>query len=265
MNGEATFTLDDAARMLCDGIGVDPAATGRTEVNGHGSSTKWVKTPRPNWRDRRVVEQSTVVPESEQVAPINPSSWYAAEFRGYGRKGCGYLILPNRGDEAVYMPARLVWLVSSQLHLGRKLQVRCVSKSGKPRLKATHLKLGGQVYDLETASETPSVDSGASESKQSPAAESNQTGTVKWFDAQKGYGFIEPGDGGKDVFVHMRQVRASGLAVLKDGQRVSYDLLKCDRGVEACSLWVLSKPETESAKATAKADDYPNIVIETEA
>lgn len=50
------------------------------------------------------------------------------------------------------------------------------------------------------------------------------TGTVKWFNQQKGYGFIQPDDGGKDVFVHISALQRSGLQGLQDGQRVSYDM-----------------------------------------
>lgn len=50
------------------------------------------------------------------------------------------------------------------------------------------------------------------------------TGTVKWFNATKGYGFIEPDDGGKDVFVHITAVQASGLQGLNEGQKISYDI-----------------------------------------
>jgi CspA family cold shock protein len=49
-------------------------------------------------------------------------------------------------------------------------------------------------------------------------------GTVKWFNTQKGYGFIQPDGGGKDVFVHISAVERSGLTGLRDGQRVSYEL-----------------------------------------
>ncbi|RBI82957.1 cold-shock protein [Rhodosalinus halophilus] len=49
-------------------------------------------------------------------------------------------------------------------------------------------------------------------------------GTVKWFNATKGYGFIAPEDGGKDVFVHISAVERSGLTGLADNQRVSYEL-----------------------------------------
>jgi CspA family cold shock protein len=50
-------------------------------------------------------------------------------------------------------------------------------------------------------------------------------GTVKWFNATKGYGFIEPHDGGKDVFVHIRAVERAGMQILNEGQKVSYDLV----------------------------------------
>jgi cold shock protein len=49
-------------------------------------------------------------------------------------------------------------------------------------------------------------------------------GTVKWFNAEKGYGFIQPDDGGKDVFVHIRAVERAGMHTLNEGQKVSYDL-----------------------------------------
>ena len=58
------------------------------------------------------------------------------------------------------------------------------------------------------------------------------TGTVKWFNATKGYGFIMPQDGGKDVFVHITAVQAAGLKGLNDGQKVSYDVAK-ERGKDA--------------------------------
>lgn len=50
------------------------------------------------------------------------------------------------------------------------------------------------------------------------------TGTVKWFNATKGYGFIEPDDGGKDVFVHISAVERANLTSLKDGAKISYEV-----------------------------------------
>mgnify|MGYP001220204760 CR=1 FL=1 len=56
------------------------------------------------------------------------------------------------------------------------------------------------------------------------------TGTVKWFNAQKGYGFIEPQDGSKDVFVHISAVERAGLSDLREGQRVSFEIESDSRG-----------------------------------
>ena len=50
------------------------------------------------------------------------------------------------------------------------------------------------------------------------------TGTVKWYNDQKGYGFIQPDNGGKDVFVHVTAVERSGLRGLVEGQKISYEL-----------------------------------------
>ena len=50
------------------------------------------------------------------------------------------------------------------------------------------------------------------------------TGTVKWFNATKGFGFIQPSDGGKDVFVHISAVERSGLNGLNEGQKINYEI-----------------------------------------
>jgi cold shock protein len=55
-------------------------------------------------------------------------------------------------------------------------------------------------------------------------------GTVKWFNGQKGYGFIQPDDGSKDVFVHISAVERSTLGTLNEGQKVSYDLERGQQG-----------------------------------
>ena len=51
------------------------------------------------------------------------------------------------------------------------------------------------------------------------------TGTVKWFNSQKGYGFIQPDDGGKDVFVHVSAVERAGMHGLNEGQKISYEVI----------------------------------------
>ena len=56
------------------------------------------------------------------------------------------------------------------------------------------------------------------------------TGTVKWFNAQKGYGFIQPDDGAKDVFVHISAVERAGIGNLREGQKLSYELERGQQG-----------------------------------
>ena len=58
------------------------------------------------------------------------------------------------------------------------------------------------------------------------------TGTVKWFNAAKGYGFIQPQSGGKDVFVHISAVERAGLSTLNEGQTVQYEIVS-NRGKES--------------------------------
>jgi CspA family cold shock protein len=58
------------------------------------------------------------------------------------------------------------------------------------------------------------------------------SGTVKWFNATKGYGFIAPDTGGKDVFVHISAVEKAGMNGLPDGAKISYDIIS-DRGKES--------------------------------
>ena len=60
------------------------------------------------------------------------------------------------------------------------------------------------------------------------------TGTVKWFNAQKGFGFIQPEGGGKDVFVHITAVQAAGLNGVDEGQKVTYEVVT-ERGKQAAA------------------------------
>ena len=60
------------------------------------------------------------------------------------------------------------------------------------------------------------------------------TGTVKWFNPDKGFGFIQPEDGGKDVFVHITAVQAAGLQSLNENQKVTYEVVT-ERGRQAAA------------------------------
>ena len=65
------------------------------------------------------------------------------------------------------------------------------------------------------------------------------TGTVKWFNADKGFGFITPEDGGKDLFVHHTGIAGGGFKSLAEGAKVSYDAESGDKGPKAVNVQVL--------------------------
>lgn len=62
------------------------------------------------------------------------------------------------------------------------------------------------------------------------------TGTVKWFNDAKGYGFITPDDGGEDLFAHFSAIKMDGFKTLKQGQRVTFDLKEGEKGNQADNI-----------------------------
>ena len=77
------------------------------------------------------------------------------------------------------------------------------------------------------------------------------TGIVKWFNGQKGYGFIQPDDGSKDVFVHISAVERAGMSFLNEGQKVSFEV-RADR-----------KTGKTSAEIVQAAQDMQQVIIKT--
>lgn len=67
-----------------------------------------------------------------------------------------------------------------------------------------------------------------------------ETGTVKWFSAEKGYGFIAPEEGGEDVFVHYSQIIGTGFRTLEEGQRVEFVVEQGEKGLQAQEVEVLA-------------------------
>jgi CspA family cold shock protein len=67
-----------------------------------------------------------------------------------------------------------------------------------------------------------------------------ETGTVKWFDNAKGYGFIQRGTGQDDVFVHFRQIQGEGYRTLQEGQQVQFNVVQGQKGLQAEEVAVLN-------------------------
>ena len=62
------------------------------------------------------------------------------------------------------------------------------------------------------------------------------TGTVKWFNETKGFGFISPDDGGDDLFAHFSEIQAEGFKTLQDGQKVSFEVTQGKKGLQASNI-----------------------------
>jgi CspA family cold shock protein len=62
------------------------------------------------------------------------------------------------------------------------------------------------------------------------------TGTVKWFNDAKGFGFVTPEDGGNDLFAHFSAIQGSGFKTLKEGQKVAFDVVKGPKGLQAANI-----------------------------
>lgn len=79
------------------------------------------------------------------------------------------------------------------------------------------------------------------------------TGTVKWFNDAKGFGFIEPEEGGEDIFAHFSAIQMEGFRTLKQGERVRFELVQGPKGQLAQNIAPIDAPEI-----TAAAGEPPN-------
>src|SRR6266851_6743025 len=104
--------------------------------------------------------------------------------------------------------------------------VLAVDSGGSSASPSSRSSAGPASVPCRDLTRHPALDDGRVVSKERAMA----SGTVKWFNAQKGYGFIQPEDGSKDVFVHISAVERSGIGNLREGQRLSYDIERGQQG-----------------------------------
>lgn len=83
------------------------------------------------------------------------------------------------------------------------------------------------------------------------------TGTVKWFNEMKGYGFIQPDEGGSDAFVHITAVERGGMRTLRENQRVAYDLEQDNRG-KTSAVNLRSVDEADQSGQPEQSGDEPD-------
>ncbi len=83
------------------------------------------------------------------------------------------------------------------------------------------------------------------------SSEERVTGTVKWFDNKKGYGFVNGADGEKDVFIHYSAIDGTGFKNLNDGDTVSFNIVKGNKGPEAKNVTIVSSNDSHN-------DNYSN-------
>ena len=132
--------------------------------------------------------------------PTGTVKWFNAT-KGYG------FIAPDDGTEDIFVHVSAV----ERAGLGMLREGQRVSFATRPGRDAR--------LCAEDLSVSTSTDDGAGRAPHNAALE---TGTVKWFNTTKGFGFIEPDDGSNDVFVHAKAVERAGLGTLREGQRVSF-------------------------------------------
>ena len=144
-------------------------------------------------------------------------------------KGFGFVELSDGSGDAFLHSSVLTQGGIAAVQPGETLEVRV-----GPGHKGPHVTEVLSV-DSGTATPVPSRRSSArATTSNGPSVE--ETGTVKWFNAERGYGFIAPNSGGKDVFVHISALDRSGIAALSEGQTVVVDIITGRKGPEAARV-----------------------------
>jgi CspA family cold shock protein len=161
----------------------------------------------------------------------SPGPWVVKWFDS--AKGFGFVELSDGYGDAFLHGSVLAQSGINAVQPGEKLEVRV-----GPGHKGPHVT---EVLNVDRSTALPAPprrsNFGATTSNGSSSGIANEeTGTVKWFNAEKGFGFIARAGGGKDVFVHISALERSGLASLDEGQPVIVDVVEGRKGLEAARV-----------------------------
>lgn len=138
-------------------------------------------------------------------------------------KGFGFIVLAD-GSQDAFLPMAVLRRAGYE-DVPDGASITCEIGAGAKGPLVT------SVLNIDTSTATTSL--GASYEHRAPRPSSTLEGAVKWFEPDKGYGFISPDAGGKDVFVHVTALRRSGVAALDPGQRVRVEVVDGKKGLEA--------------------------------
>jgi cold shock protein len=195
----------------------------------HNSDSEW-KNDRP--------QQPSRFARSESAAPTGPSidgvvKWFNAE------KGFGFVELTDGSGDVFLHAAVLEAAGHSSVEPGTKLSVQvAVGQKGRQVTSVLAVDASAAAAPRPSVRSAPKASSGGRE-RPDPATATSVEGAVKWFNPDKGFGFVGCEDGGKDVFVHASIVERAGLRSLDEGQRVAMKVVQTQKGREAISVALL--------------------------
>ncbi len=197
-------------------------------------------TPMPSFPRRPTAPMPMATgPESTAIV-----KWFNAE------KGFGFVEMTDGGGDVFLHASVLVRTGVTAVNPGATLKVRTGQGQKGPQVTEVievDESTAGAAPAAATAPRAPRQDRGEfgggggfsapRRGFDAPAASGpEQPGTVKWYNATKGFGFVAPEDGGKDVFVHASALRRAGLTDLAEGQRVTIQITQGQKGPEAASI-----------------------------
>ena len=167
-------------------------------------------------------------------APPSDGATLSGKIKWFNRsKGFGFIV-PNDGSADVFLPAAVLDRAGfSDAPDGAAINFAWVQ--GPKGRAAT------QIFNLDTSTaRAPRESRQRREREDEPSGPTESLdGVVKWYDAARGFGFILPNDGGKDVFIHVTVLRRAGIDELQPGQSVHVQVAQARRGREAVSIQLL--------------------------